>query len=89
MADSLPDLQELAAALPLPAKAENKIQELEKPLSGFVDEDIEDIDHWCKIKNLAQEVSNQLRNLRFRKSVGRLRSVFTRNNSASIHNLSH
>ncbi|KAI7954554.1 hypothetical protein MJO28_004954 [Puccinia striiformis f. sp. tritici] len=76
MADSLPDLQELDAALPLPPKIENEIQELEKHLSGYVDEDIDDINHWSKITNLAQEVADQLRDLRFRQSVGTNTKIF-------------
>ncbi|OAV91251.1 hypothetical protein PTTG_12556 [Puccinia triticina 1-1 BBBD Race 1] len=76
MADSLPDLKELAADLPLPPKIENDIQELETHLSRYVDDDLDDFDHWTKIRDLAREVANQLRDLRFRQSVGSKTKIF-------------
>ncbi|KAA1084318.1 hypothetical protein PGT21_024318 [Puccinia graminis f. sp. tritici] len=76
MADNLPDLQELAAALPVPPAIEKNIQELEKLLSGFVDDDVDNFEHWYKIKDLAHEVANLLRDLRFRQSVGSETKIF-------------
>ncbi|PLW08560.1 hypothetical protein PCASD_24859 [Puccinia coronata f. sp. avenae] len=76
MADPLSDLTDIAADLPLPPKIENDITELEKLVSEFVDNDIENFDHWMKIRDLAQEVANQLRDLRFRQSVGSKTQIF-------------
>jgi len=76
MADSLSTLPEIAADLPLPPKIENDISDLEKLLSEYVDDDVENFDHWMAIRDLAQEVANQLRDLRFRQSVGSKTKIF-------------